>query len=261
MGAGIHVLLVDDNPHIRELLLESLRPLGDIEGCANASEALRRAAEQTPDLIVSDYRMPGLCGLELLAKLRRSFPDLAAVLLASRADMNGPLAGCSTLVEELIEKPFFIEDATARIKRVFDRISLGKATREAADSSSVRGNLAQMSVVDLLQTLDIGRKSCRLTINHEGQQCEMQFDGGQLVHATVGDVSGEDAVYVVVAWTEGTFLIDFEQGEYARTVTHSTQSVLLEALRRFDEAQRDSAAAETVCGAALAPAAAAALRF
>ncbi len=70
MGAGIHVLVVDDNPQIRELLLESLRPLGNIVGCANASEASRRAAEQTPDLIVSDYRMPGLNGMELLAKLR-----------------------------------------------------------------------------------------------------------------------------------------------------------------------------------------------
>ena len=68
-----------------------------------------------------------------------------------------------------------------------------------------------MSVVDLLQTLDIGRKSCRLTISHEGQQCEMQFDNGQLVHASLGDVSGEAAVYAVVAWTEGTFLIDFER--------------------------------------------------
>jgi len=68
-------------------------------------------------------------------------------------------------------------------------------------------------------------------------------------------------VYAVVAWTEGTFLIDFEQGECPRTITHSTQSVLLEALRRFDESQRDSAAAETMCGATLAPVAAAALRF
>ena len=75
-------------------------------------------------MIVSDYRMPGLNGMELLAKLRHPFPHLAGVLLASRADVGGPLAGCSALVEELIEKPFFIEDATARIKRVYDRISL-----------------------------------------------------------------------------------------------------------------------------------------
>ena len=59
------------------------------------------------------------------------------------------------------------------------------------------------------------------------------------MHATLGTLSGEAAVYKVVGWNEGAFLIDFERGECPRTVTHSTQSVLLEALRRFDEAQRD----------------------
>jgi hypothetical protein len=118
-----------------------------------------------------------------------------------------------------------------------------------------------MSVVDLLQILDIGRKSCRLTISREGQQSEMQFECGQLVHATAGNVSGEAAVYAVVAWAEGTFLINFEHSECARTVTHSTQSVLLEALRRLDESRRDSEAAKPVCGAAAAPATTAALQF
>ena len=160
-------------------------------------------------------------------------------MLASRADIVGPLAGSSPLVEEFIEKPFFLDEAVTRIKRVLNRITLSKAAREGADSTSVRGTLAQMSVVDLLQTLDIGQKSCRLELRHAGQQSEMQFLNGQMVHATLGNLTGEAAVYEVVAWTEGVFLIDFERVECPRTITHSTQSVLLEALRRFDESQRD----------------------
>jgi CheY-like chemotaxis protein len=245
MGQATQVLLVDDNPMIRELLIHSLAPLATVQACASAAEALRRAEKQTPDLIVSDFRMPGLSGLELLAKLRISFPRVAVVMLASRADISGPLAGSSPLVEEFIEKPFFVEEAMTRIKRVLARVTLGKATREAADSTSVRGTLSQMSVVDLVQSLDIGRKTCRLGLSHQGQQGEMQFHNGQLVHATFGSLVGEAAVYVLVAWTEGVFLIDFERVECPHTITHSTQSVLLEALRRFDESQRD---AETPAG-------------
>jgi DNA-binding response OmpR family regulator len=240
MGQGIQALLVDDNPVIRELLLEALSPFATVQAFSNASDALRRAERQTPDLILSDYRMPGLSGLELLAKLRISFPRVPVVILASRSDITGPLAGSSPLVEEFIEKPFFVDEALGRIKRVLDRIGLSKATREAANSTSVRGTLAQMSVVDLLQTLDIGRKSCRLVLTHEDQQSEMQFHDGQLVHATLGDLVGEAAVYNAVAWLDGSFLIDFARGECSRTITHSTQSVLLEALRLFDESQRDS---------------------
>jgi hypothetical protein len=167
---------------------------------------------------------------------------MAVLMMASRADIFGPLAGCSPWVEEFIEKPFFLDDAVTRIQRVLNRIALNKAAREGAASSSVRGTLAQMSVVDLLQSLDIGQKSCRLEVRHEGQESEMQFVSGQLVHASLGNLSGEAAVYEVVAWAEGEFLIDFERVESPRTIAHSTQSVLLEALRRFDEAQRDSAA-------------------
>jgi hypothetical protein len=161
-------------------------------------------------------------------------------MLASRADISGPLAGSSPLVEEFIEKPFFIEEAMIRIKRVLDRVTLAKATREAADSTSVRGTLAQMSVVDLAQSLDIGRKTCRLRLHHQSQHGEMHFHDGQLIHATLGNLTGEAAAYAMVTWTEGVFLIGFERVECPHTITHSTQSVLLEALRRFDESQRDS---------------------
>ena len=145
-------------------------------------------------------------------------------------------------MEEFIEKPFFVDDATARIKRVLDRVVLSKATREAADSTSVRGTLAQMSVVDLLQTLDIGRKSCSLELTRYGtaQRNASSMTANWFMPPSA-ILSGEAAVYKVVAWTEGTFRIDFERRECPRTITHSTQSVLLEALRLFDEAQRDAA--------------------
>jgi DNA-binding response OmpR family regulator len=239
MDKGLKVLLVDDNPVIRELLLARLSIEASVISFSNAPDALRRAEKQTPDLIISDYRMPGLSGLELLGQLRIAFPQVAVIMMASRADITGPLAGTSLLVEEFIEKPFFIDEAVGRIKRVLDRVSLGKATREGANSTSVRGTLAQMSVVDLLQTLDMGRKSCSLVLTHGAEQSEMQFHDGQLVHATLGKLTGETVVYKVAAWAEGSFQIDFERVECPRTITHTTQSVLLEALRLYDEAQRD----------------------
>src|SRR6266496_813646 len=199
--------------------------------------------------------MPELSGVDLMAKLAGCLSRTSVIMMmASRSDISGPLAGSSPLVEEFIEKPFFVDEATARIKRVLERVELGKATREAAESTSVRGTLAQMSVVDLLQTLDIGRKSCSLVLTRNGQRAEMQFHDGQLVHATLngtpngtpgGTLTGEEAVYKVVSWTDGAFLIDFERRECPRTITHSTQSVLLEALRIFDESQRDGDSAGT----------------
>ena len=56
-------------------------------------------------------------------------------------------------------------------------------------------------------------------------------------------------MYKVVAWTDGAFRIDFERRECSRTVTRSTQSVLMEALRLFDEAQRDGETERELAGA------------
>jgi CheY-like chemotaxis protein len=239
MSSNLDVLVVDDNASIRELLLHALSPLAAITTATSAAEALSRSQTQPPDLVISDYRMPGLNGLELLSNLAGVRPRPAMVMMASRTDLAGALSGCRSLVEEFIEKPFFAEEATGKIKRVLDRIALSKATRDAADSTSVRGTLAQMSVMDLLQTVDIGRKSCVLTLTHEGVNCEMIFHNGQILHASLGELSGEPAVYKVVFWNDGTFRLDFERRECQPTITHSTQSVLMEALRLFDEAQRD----------------------
>ena len=240
MKDGAKVLLVDDNPAIRELMVNSLNQELNIRPCANATEAIEGADLHSPDLILSDYRMPGMNGLELVGKLRAAHPHAAVVMMASRADINGPLAGSARQVEDFIEKPFLVDHAMMRIRRVLDRVALSKATRDAANSTSVRGTLSQMSVIDLLQTIDMGRKNCRLKLSHQGLHCEMIFHEGQLVHATLGRVTGEEAVYKVAGWSDGSFQIDFERVECEYTIRHSTQSVLLEALRLFDEAQRDA---------------------
>jgi CheY-like chemotaxis protein len=192
-----------------------------------------------PDLIVSDFRMPAQDGVEFLSQLRQLYPQIAVMMMASRADISGPLAGASPLVEDFIEKPFFVDEAVIKVKRVLDRVRLSKATREGDSSTNVRGTLAQMSVVDLLQTLDMGRKSCRLVLSRPNERCEMLFHDGQLAHATLGDLRGESAVHKVAGWNEGSFQIEFGRIECVPTIHHSTQSVLLEALRLFDEAQRD----------------------
>lgn len=239
MTRAAQVLLIDDNPAIRQLLLDSLREEVEVTSFAAAAEALVRADSAVPDLVVSDFRMPGLSGLDVLAQLRAAHPEVAVMMMASRADIRGPLANSARMVEDFIEKPFFAEEAVQRIRRVLERVAVARAARDGNSSSSVCGTLAQMNVIDLLQTLDMGRKSCRLELSQLGDICEMFFHDGQLVHAVFGSHSGEQAVYQVAGWSEGSFRIDFERVDCPITIRHSTQSVLLEALRLFDEAQRD----------------------
>jgi hypothetical protein len=117
---------------------------------------------------------------------------------------------------------------------------LEKMAREAPGESVLRGSLAQMNVLDLLQSLDMGRKTCALTLRNNGDQCKMYFTEGQINHAVYGDVKGDPAVYKVLTWTAGTFEIDFAGSSSEQTITQSSQGILLEGLRLLDEANRDT---------------------
>lgn len=242
MPSNVHVLLVDDSAMVLEMLRQSLAPLARVTTAGDAADALLKAIDETPDLIITDYAMPGMDGRQLFEKLktRPATSRIPVIVVASKADLTEKLKMIQDSVEDFLEKPFFIKEATARIKRVIDKISLEKMAREAPGDGAVRGNLAQMSIMDLLQSLEMGHKTCSLVVSNNGHRCEMYFNDGQLSHAVLGDLRGDEAVYKVLTWTDGNFTIDFTAKSGEQTTTRSTQGLLMEGLRLLDEANRES---------------------
>ena len=101
-----------------------------------------------------------------------------------------------------------------------------------------------MNVIDLVQSLEMGRKSCLLTLKNDQDRCQMYFREGQVMHATYGELSGNEAVFKVLRWTGGNFQIDFEAKTAEETTTLNTQGLLMEGLRLLDESRRDAAEEE-----------------
>jgi CheY-like chemotaxis protein len=244
MAANIRVLLVDDNPMILALLRQAISPFSAVETFSNAAEALLRVVEEAPDLLISDYGMPGLNGKQLIDKIRSrvSTAKLPAIMIATRTEINEQLRSMQEHLEDVIEKPFFTKEASARIKRVADKIALEKMARAAPGESVVRGNLQMMSAMDLFQSLELGHKTCRLSLSDGNERCDMYFSDGQVNHALYGALRGDEAVYKVLTWTEGKFEIDFSGNSSEQSTTRSTQGLLMEGLRLLDEANRDSEA-------------------
>jgi DNA-binding response OmpR family regulator len=241
MQANVKVLLVDDNPMVLEMLRAALDSLAHVSTSSDGADALLKVIDEPPDLLISDFRMPGLDGQQLLDKIRSraSTAKMPVILLASRVDITDKLRGLQS-VEELVEKPFFLRDATARIKKAIDRIALEKMARDAPGEGVLRGSLAQMNVMDLLQSLELGHKTCKLVLSSDGERCEMFFTDGQINHAVYGPLKGDDAVYKVLGWPGGNFTIDFTGKSAEQTCTRSTQGLLMEGLRLIDEANRDA---------------------
>ncbi len=240
MANNVKLLLVDDNPMVLGMLQQALSSLAKVTSASDTADALLKAVDDPPDLVVCDYRMPGMDGRQLIEKLksRPGTANFSSVLMASKGDIAERLSQQDS-ADDYLEKPFFLKDATRRIKRLIDRIALEKMAKTAPSDGVVRGNLSQMNVIDLMQSLEMGRKSCQLTLTNEGEKCEVFFAEGQVKHATYGELVGDAAVFKVLRWTGGNFQLDFEGKTDKETTQLNTQGLLMEGLRLLDESQRE----------------------
>jgi CheY-like chemotaxis protein len=241
MADNLKLLLVDDNPMVLAMLQQALSSLATVTTATDAADALLKAVDDVPDLLVCDYRMPGMDGRQLVEKLksRPATANFSTVLMASKVDIAERLSP-QDAADDYLEKPFFLKEATRRIKRLIDRIALEKMAKTAPSDGVVRGNLSQMNVIDLMQSLEMGRKSCQLSLSYEGDKCEVFFVEGQVKHATYGSLVGDQAVFKVLRWTGGNFQLNFEGKTDQETTQLNTQGLLMEGLRLLDESSRDS---------------------
>ena len=242
----VKVLVVDDNALVLDLLMKGLAPHCDARAAGDGADALLRIVDEPPDLVVCDYRMPGLDGRQLYEKLRsrQQTKQIPFIFLASRSDIEEKLRPIVEGVEEFIPKPFFLKDLVRRAKKVIDRLQLEKLQNRAVRPGVIQGRLEEMSILDLMQSLEMGQKSCRLTIRRADEKGELFFSSGQCTDANLGALEGESAVYGAVRWPDGEFEIDFNTGPSRSTISRTTTGLLMEALRLIDEEQQRDGAEE-----------------
>jgi two-component system OmpR family response regulator len=120
--AEAKVLVVDDEPNIRELLSTSLRFAGfDVLTAADGHEALRSAAAYRPDLLVLDIMMPGIDGFEVTRRLRADGERTPILFLTAKDATEDKIAGLTLGADDYVTKPFSLEEVIARVRAVLRR--------------------------------------------------------------------------------------------------------------------------------------------
>ncbi|MCI1962705.1 MAG: response regulator transcription factor [Ancrocorticia sp.] len=116
------LLVVDDEPSIRELLSASLRFAGfKVLAAADGHEALDHQAGAHIDLAVLDIMLPDMDGFEVLRRLRERDPELPVLFLTARDDVKDKVQGLTVGGDDYITKPFSLEEVVARIRAVLRR--------------------------------------------------------------------------------------------------------------------------------------------
>src|SRR5258708_14558964 len=117
-----HILVVDDDPRITDLLRRVLAYEGySVASAASGNEALHRTLERPPDLIVLDIMLPGIDGLEVAQRLRAAGDNVPVLMLTARDAVADRVKGLETGADDYLVKPFALEELVARVKALLRR--------------------------------------------------------------------------------------------------------------------------------------------
>jgi two-component system OmpR family response regulator len=124
------LLVVDDEPFLRDAVAASLRFLGfDVTAAGTGAEALRLARDRRFDLVVLDVMLPDTDGFDVVRRLRRDGRHVPVIFLSARDTQADKVTGLTLGGDDYMTKPFGLEELAARIRTVLRR------TRPAADGS------------------------------------------------------------------------------------------------------------------------------
>jgi two-component system OmpR family response regulator len=155
------LLVVDDEPNIVELLSASLRYAGfEVAGAMTGAQAVNRAAQFRPDLVLLDVMLPDMDGFDVLRRLRSQRPDVPVLFLTARDATEDKVTGLTVGGDDYVTKPFSLEEVIARIRALLRRS--GRSTTAGSsrlvyadleldeDSHEVRrgGRLVQLSATE-----------------------------------------------------------------------------------------------------------------
>ena len=138
-GTPLHVLAVDDEPSLTELLDMALRYEGwQAHTAATGTQAVKVAREVHPDAIVLDMMLPDFDGLEVMRRIRATQPDIPVIFLTAKDAVADRIAGLTAGGDDYVTKPFSLEELIARLRAVLRRSG---ATATRAESLVVVGDL------------------------------------------------------------------------------------------------------------------------
>ncbi len=229
------VLIVDDEDNIvlalhRVLYQDNDRY--DVLLARSAEIAQQILADVGVDVLVTDVHLPEKSGMDLLSWVAVQAPSTRVIIMTA-FDVNGikdraHAFGCL----QLMRKPFDVHEMRAAILRA---LSL---------RDSFTGNLAELSTVDVIQMLCIGRKSVALRLSEGSHSGVIHIEKGEPVHAVWDDLAGEEAFFRILTVKNGLFYTTPLPPDVERSIRGDWQYLLIEGMRRLDEAAERGELAE-----------------
>jgi len=234
MSAQNKILLLDDDEQMLELyqaLIEQIPSHPEVQVCNTGARAIAMLESEPFTLLITDLRMPKMDGLQVLAIVRRKFPQLRIVVLTGVPDEEYRSRAYAQGVEMFWQKPSSAEDI-----QLFQDCIEAMLDRPTQNLEGFRG-VQSKSLVDLIQLECLSRSSSMLNITRGGLVGKIWIQNGEIMDAATAQMTGEEAFKEILSWKSGNFEILPADPGRARTIHISYQGLLLDSAQALDEAK------------------------
>ncbi|MDD5262606.1 MAG: response regulator [Methylacidiphilales bacterium] len=226
------ILVVDDQENITKFLCRAIQQrfkTVETVGLYDGYDALNWLGDNTPDIVITDLRLPRYGGLEIIMNTISRAPRTPIFVMSAAAlleEIQQMMGGLDCI--RFYAKPFLVEKMLADLEDLL-----------IGDPDSVIQGISQIS---LLQVIKLEDKTCRLDFEQDGVSGRMYFLLGELMRAEVGDLQGPEAFFHMMAFRKPKINV-YDNTKTRTTNVHETiENLLIEHCRRLDQPEDTPAA-------------------
>ncbi|MBU0483136.1 MAG: response regulator [Proteobacteria bacterium] len=220
------ILVVDDEEDIIWSLKEFLvnkELQAEVFTASSGEEALEKLAQERIDLVITDIKMPGMSGLDLLVEIKNRFPYIVVIIMTAFPSSDFKRESLLKGGLYFIEKPF-------DIKMVREKVI--EALRE---TGQFKGVLTGINLGVVIQIKCMSESTEALRVTEGSRQGIIFFQRGEIIHAICDELEGEEAFYEIMSFPNGHLdsvnIIELPE----RTISKPYVALLMEGVRRQDE--------------------------
>jgi len=225
----------------------SLKKVGfTVHSSATLQEAISTSEALQPQLILSNADLPDGNGYDLCSHIRGSatLNKCGVIIMSEDTDPQARIAAISAGADEFMRKPIRVKEIVSRATALIDRQAYTQLT-ELDSSRNFSGTLEDIGLVDLLQLVESGKKTCIIHLASDPKQsggfAEANESGriycrdGDIIDAELKRLSGTDAIYRFMLWDNGVFEIESTPLGRENIIRVSLKEVIVEGMRQVDQ--------------------------
>lgn len=230
------ILIVDEDSNYISALRKELSQAGyDVVYWDDGKKALELTENLKPDLIISEVDLPQINGHMFFNEVK-SIPELKKVpfiFISSQKRVNDRIQSMEIGVDDFIMKPFHVEEVIARIENLLHEYDSLKESKDN-NGKGFSGSLSEMNLIDLIQTLEVGKKSAIIKLKYDTYQGSVHIQNGEIAGAAFQDLPPDKALLKMFLWTDGTFFVEMSKFDQQKTITQDTKELIADGLKRVN---------------------------